>query len=651
MRGLGTLKVWRLAASLALLAAALAPALLVLASDPFTSSLPARDVSAWGENNFGQLGDGSGAGRAASMMGQGPGGVAAVSADGGALVLPEDRGSAGASRPNVILILSDDQRWDVVDVMPTLSSLTAVRFTEAYVTTAMCCPSRSSILTGRYAHNHGVLTNKNPNGGFEHFSDVDTLATRLYDGGYRTGLVGKYLNQYENTLDIPPGWRTWFAFHTHQPFYYNYDIITGDKQIKHYGAAEADYSTDVLAARADQFIRRDDPHPFFLYFAPFGPHGPATPAPRHSALFQSIAPWRPPSYNEADVSDKPAFFAQVPLLTPVQQADIDEFRKNQLRSLQSIDDALARILTALKDTNKLNNTVIIYMGDNGLTWGEHRLAHHKGVPYREAVGVPLLISYPPLVKSKTIDAHFALNIDLEPTILAFAGLAVPSSVDGVSLLPLLDGTVTTWRSDFLTEGWGEISEESPMAVPDWSAVRSDAWNYVEYSTGDRELYDLANDPYEMNSVAGQSNYAGIQSQLATRLAVLREQGKPHYTRVEDTATQLTYHGAWTRRTARLASGGTVHYATSRSATVDWAWIGNDVQVLMGTGPNLGKAKITVDGTSSVVDLYSPTRQYQQAVLVRENLGHGSHTVQVAPTGQKNPLSVGTGVPFDAFDTR
>src|SRR5207247_1691317 len=137
----------------------------------------------------------------------------------------------------------------------------------------------------------------------------------------------------------------------------------------------------------------------------------------------------------------------------VRQAYLDEFRKNQLRSLQSIDDALARILTALKDTNKLDNTVIIYMGDNGLTWGEHRLAKRKGVSYREAVGVPLLISYPPLVKSRAIDAHFALNIDLEPTILALAGLAVPSSVDGVSLVPLLDGTVTTWRSDFLTEGW------------------------------------------------------------------------------------------------------------------------------------------------------------------------------------------------------
>ncbi len=554
--------------------------------------------------------------------------------------------SGAATPPNIILILTDDQRWDTVGYMPTLNTLAARRFTAAYVTTPMCCPSRSSILSGQYAHNTGVHTNSAPNGGFHAFHDTETLATRLHAAGYRTGLMGKYLNGYENTAYIPPGWDQWLAFST-KPDYYNYTFNNNGVSEPH-GSSDADYSTDVIMARAQQFILSPDPRPFFLYVAPYAPHNPATPATRHKNLFNNLAPYRPPSYNEADVSDKPAF-EQYPLMTPAVQSQVDEFRKNQLRTLQAVDEGLAGIISALNDVGKLSNTVIIFTSDNALFWGEHRFPLGKGRPYQEDVHVPLLIAYPPLTPSLVNDSHLALNVDLAPTILDLAGVPISSVMDGTSLVPLLNGAPpTNWRTDFLEEAWQD-SEESP--IPDWSAVRSSQWTYVEYVTGDKELYDEVNDPYELNNVANQSAYAQTQAQLAARLATLRAAGAPPYVRTENNAPGITYQGVWKVKLSKSFSGGSASYASKASDTATFSWTGTDVTLVGAPGPTMGQVTITLDGVPTTIDLYSPVQAFEQPVFLKEALPAGPHTLVIDPSGTKNVQSSATTVVLDAIDSR
>src|SRR5512134_52050 len=213
-----------------------------------------------------------------------------------------------AAQPNFVLILSDDQRWDTVDathaspnrpgaVMPNVvGELTnsGVTFTNGHVTTALCCPSRASILSGQYAHRTGVLDNNPPDGGFEAFDDSSTIATWLQAAGYRTGFVGKYLNGYNTASPyIPPGWNEWHV--QAQVKFYDYDV-NDNGVITHFGSAPADYSGDVMTQRAVDFVLGSAGQPFFLHLSQKAPHGPATPAPRHLGLFAGLAPFRPPNY-------------------------------------------------------------------------------------------------------------------------------------------------------------------------------------------------------------------------------------------------------------------------------------------------------------------------------------------------------------------
>jgi N-acetylglucosamine-6-sulfatase len=248
-----------------------------------------------------------------------------------AIVALTNVGSAQA-RPNIVFIVTDDQRWDTVSAMPQVTeSLVGhgVTFSNGFVVNSLCCPSRASILTGRYSHSTRVYDTTPPLGGFVSFDDRSTVATWLHRAGYRTALVGKYLNGYvgRRSRYVPPGWDRWFAmsFNLQRLGYYGYKLnIDGhlDAQVRDV------YSTDLLASAAVRFIRRA-PSPFFLYFAPFAPHPPATPAVRHEDAFPNLEPWRPPSYNEADVSDKPGWLSSYPL--PPEGAS-DDLRGDQLRS-------------------------------------------------------------------------------------------------------------------------------------------------------------------------------------------------------------------------------------------------------------------------------------------------------------------------------
>ena len=484
-------------------------------------------------------------------------------------------------RPNIVLILTDDQRWDtlgsehssdrttpVMSVVQNELVASGVKFTNGFVTTSLCCPSRASILSGQYAHSHGVLTNNGPNGGAKAFRDASTLATWLQGAGYRTGLYGKYLNRYQDFgIYIPPGWNEWHAF-SGEVKYFDYKLLENGVPVS-YGSTPADYSTDILAAKAVQFIKASAGQPFFLYFAAKPPHEPATPAPRHTGLFAGVAPWRPPSYNEADVSHKPQWVRELTFNTQA-QAKVDALRINMLESLQAEDEAVAAIMKTLRDLNLMDNTFVVFTSDNGYAWGEHRW-HKKNCPYDECTRVPLVIRYPKLAPLPRVETRFGLNIDLAPTFAELAGATPPAGVEGQSMVRLLDGTAAGWRQEILTEGfkdpkpfsasarnffWDIEHLKNPkrtftamrhfarryrirmldVATPAWgegtipegfkdpkrtfASVRNYAWQYTEYRNGDKELYHLAVDPYELQNVLPDPANASLVATMAARLREL-----------------------------------------------------------------------------------------------------------------------------------
>jgi arylsulfatase A-like enzyme len=451
-------------------------------------------------------------------------------------------------RPNIVFILSDDQRWDTVDathglngtpVMPRVKAElieSGVQFQNAFMTTPLCCPSRSSILTGQQAHRTGVYTNSGINGGADDFNDQQSLPIWLQQAGYRTGLFGKYLNGY-NTLwtapsppYVPPGWSQWYGMKN--VAFYNYTIVENGVEVA-YGAAATDYSTDVLREKARTFIADSVAlgQPFFLYFAPKAPHAPATPAPRHAGMFATVPPWRPASYNEADVSDKPSWVQATPLLSGARQASIDAFNILQLESLQAVDEAvggnptygIAGIMQALQDAGVADDTLVVYFADNGYLWGEHRM-DKKNKPYDEAIRAPMVVRYPKLAPLRRQETKLALNIDFCPTFLELAGAEGSPPVnfiEGSSLIRLLDGTAASWRTDFLHEGW-------PVGHP-WASIREASWKYIEIPTFlqppnpafERELYDLAADPLELNNLASDQAYQQRVNDMSARIPLFR----------------------------------------------------------------------------------------------------------------------------------
>lgn len=414
--------------------------------------------------------------------------------------------SVGAAAPNVVLIVTDDQRWDTISAMPTVQSQLVgkgVTFTNAFAVNPLCCPSRASILTGFYSHSIGIWTNS----GFGRFDDRSTIAVRLRGAGYRTAFIGKYLNTY-NSSYVPPGWNRWVAFVPSNGVNYFSYRLNVDGTIHARGDAPADYSTDVLAASAESFIRSTGAsRPLFLLVAPYAPHGPATPAPRHADAFPRMDPWRPESYNEPDVSDKPSWLRAVqPLANP---APIDDFRRRQYQSLLAVDDAVGRILNALAETDRLEDTLVIFTSDNGFLWGEHRL-FGKVVPYEESIRVPLVARYDRVLAQPRIEQRQALNVDLAPTIAAYAGLSLRA--DGRSLRPVIERRPVSWRTSFLVEGRNYPGFPSPS----YCAIRGSRYVYAAYATREEELYDLQLDkPQLTNRVR--------EPALSSRLVAMRRQ--------------------------------------------------------------------------------------------------------------------------------
>ena len=397
-----------------------------------------------------------------------------------------------------------------------------VTFSNAFVSNPLCCPSRATILTGRYSHGTGVYSNAGPHGGFDAFVDDSTIATWLQAGGYRTALVGKYLNKYASTY-IPPGWDDWVAF-TGDVDYFDYSL-NENGVIVNRGDQTSDYSTDVLAAEATSFIRSTN-GPLFLLFAPFAPHFrkgnrfETTPAPRHAGAFAGIEPWRPPSYGEPDVSDKPSWVKRLPPFTTDTETRGDAFRQSQLESLLAVDESVGEIVDALRETGRLGNTMIVFTSDNGYTWGEHRW-FSKVAPYEESIRVPLVIRYDPLTSRRT-DGHLAVNVDLAPTFARIAGVQSPGS-QGRSLVRHLASQGGPWRRDFLLEQY------RGGGVPTYCGVRSSRYAYVQYQLGTEELYDLVADPYQLDNRARQPAVRSTVVRFRTRAQSLCDPPPPGFT--------------------------------------------------------------------------------------------------------------------------
>lgn len=439
--------------------------------------------------------------------------------------------AAYSNAPNIILIVSDDQPASTLSYMDNLQSLLAAggaQFDNFFVTTPVCCPSRATILRGQYAHNHTVHTNVDtvPNGGYPQALTAgledSNIATLLDMSDFETVHIGKYLNGYPiegNETYIPPGWDKWYAYTTRK--HYKNMLLNENGNIVQYGNTAADYSTDVFSGFANDFITtRDGRMPFFMMLTPFAPHLPAKPALRHEGIFDGLTAPRPPSFNEADVSDKSLWLQGKSLLTVEEIASVDTSYADQIETLMAVDEMIGDLFQSLSVTGELDNTVVIYLTDNGIFRGEHRKKGGKGLPYDGASRVGFYLKGPGIEPAQTSSA-ITSTIDIVPTVLELTGVQAPDYIDGRSLLPVLNngGVIPPqWRDQVLIEYWSPHG--GPNQAPNYKALRSDQTLYIEWDTGETELYDLVNDPFQLSSIHN-SVAQSVLDALSLKLDALR----------------------------------------------------------------------------------------------------------------------------------
>jgi len=453
--------------------------------------------------------------------------------------------------PNVVIVMTDDLSHGTLNDaiahnwMPNLKASVidqGLTFANSFVGDSLCCPSRATLLSGQYSHNHGVRTNVLPGGGVTLFNDASTMATWLQAAGYRTGLVGKYLNGYGGNLTgspkddptyIPPGWDDWQAT-TVPDKMFNYTVNDNGVLVA-YGAAPADYQTDVLALRAVDFITEaeaNDAQPFFLLVTPQAPHqetgfvcslnvgsiGPLAPAPRHAGMTATLPLPQGPSFNETNVVDKPAWIDGVfGLLTQGQQNCLRTSHRNRVGSMLAVDDLVGVLLAALTTNGELADTLIVFTSDNGFLLGEHRVSA-KQQAFEEAIRVPLYVRGPGVPLGT---AHqLVLNVDLAPTITELAQATAALTQDGRSLVPVLqDPAFGPWRTHFLVE---HQKAGGNLVPPTYAAVRSATHKWVDYAPlVDRELYDLVADASEMTSQHENPAYVSVKQALKLALVGLK----------------------------------------------------------------------------------------------------------------------------------
>jgi len=420
--------------------------------------------------------------------------------------------------PNVVVFMTDDQNASDLGVMRNVERLLVdrgVKFADNYVNFPLCCPSRATYLTGQYAHNHGVVSNHQPDGAYGSLDSTETLPVWLTRAGYRTAYFGKYMNG--TRFKIPPGWQSWQAKGGETEYrYFDYKLNQNGAIVEH-GSRPRDYVDTVLSGKAADYIERRGPgaRPFYLSIGYLAPHvraGPERgcgpqPAPRDEGAFADKPIPHTPSFDHLD-QNKPRKLRQPPLDDEAKQQIIDRYRC-RLESLLAVDRGVARVVRALRQAGELGDTYLIFTSDNGLILGEHRIRGGKEQPYEEAIRVPMVIRGPGIPAGRTSHS-LTVNADIAPTIEAITGAKPRVPQDGESLLPLARHPSRTVDRTLLIDGG------------DFTAIRTPRYLYVERESGERELYDLDRDPYELQNLAGQRRDRQVEGRLAQQLAELRD---------------------------------------------------------------------------------------------------------------------------------
>ena len=430
--------------------------------------------------------------------------------------------AAEPGRPNIVFVLTDDLSWNLVRYMPHVLGMErhGETFSNYYVTDSLCCPSRASILTGRFPHNTKVYSNNAPNGGFIIFhnrgEELHTFATSLQRHGYRTAMMGKYLNGYEpadveegkNTPYVPPGWDEWDVAGDGYPEF-NY-TLNSDGHLVKYGHAPSEYLTDVLARKSRAFISSSARRhvPFMLEIATFAPHAPFVPAPRDAGDFPGLKAPRNPAFDAANIN-APAWLSHFKPLTRPQIQKLNRQYRRRAQSVQAVDEMIGEIENELKAKDLSENTYIVFSSDNGLHLGEHRLLAGKLTAFDSDIRVPLIVVGPSVPQGRKVSA-MSENIDLCPTFDQLGGAPIPRNVDGHSLVGILHGKrQRNWRKEILVEHRGPDTAPSDPDLPtqgsgnpsSYEAIRTPNSLYVEYLNGEREYYDLKTDPFELRNIA------------------------------------------------------------------------------------------------------------------------------------------------------
>jgi N-acetylglucosamine-6-sulfatase len=434
--------------------------------------------------------------------------------------------SSSAQRPNFVFVLTDDLSWNLVSHMPHVQALekAGTMMSKYYVVDSLCCPSRTAIFTGMYPHDDGVFTNAGNDGGYtafnKHGDENKTWAVALQNAGYRTAMMGKYLNQYGPSDPVPVGWSEWDVAGNGYPEF-DYTLNEDGRQV-HYGSKPQDYLTDVLSGKATSFIDSSavDHKPFMLEVATFAPHAPYTPAPRYANAAANLTYPRTPAYDRLP-SNPPKWLKNQAPLSATEEQYIDTTYQKRVEADLSVDDMIGHLEAELKAKGQASNTYFIFSSDNGYHMGEYRLDPGKQTAYDTDIHVPLVVTGPG-VPAGQVDSQLTSNIDLAPTIETLAGLSVPASVDGHSLVALWHGLdPPDWRQAILIEHHGpdfnpadpdrQTSKEGdPIS---YEAVRTANALYVRYAGGQQEYYDTTTDPYELDNIAAKGVPAVLQKTL------------------------------------------------------------------------------------------------------------------------------------------
>lgn len=465
------------------------------------------------------------------------------------LLLTAPGAAAQDPRPNIVVIMTDDQTVEDMAAMPATRRAFVrhgVQFANSTVSYPVCCPSRATFLTGRYAHNHGVMGLYRPTGGYSRFDDHDALPVWLERAGYRTAHIGKYMNGYgsDRPAIVPPGWTEWYGA-VDPTTYRMWDYTLNENgRFVAYGADPASYQTDVYNRRALDVIRRGSAagQPFFLSLSFLAPHYEEAPirnatgvtvrpAPRHSGRFATLPLPRPRGFNERNRSDKPRFMRRFKSLDAAAIARITaEFRARR-ESLLAVDEAVDAIVRELEAQGTLSNTYLLFTSDNGYLQGEHAVPSGKMLPYDPSTRVPLLVRGPGIPGRRTSREPVS-NVDLAPTILRMAGASAAGGapIDGRSLLKFAQRPKLRSKRLVLHETGGLRAmslqpEEDTGAIPlrtvrTYRAVRNERWLYVVYRSGERELYDLERDSFQLRSRHRDRRYAATKRALQAELSRL-----------------------------------------------------------------------------------------------------------------------------------